>query len=107
MDAYLDTQPDEMKTTRRKQQKWELPPAGSLGYLLDIFSELGTIVSDIGGQLRPLNWQDLAGYKVATGQRLAAWECKALIDLSIVYLSEHFRAKNPSAMAPFFGSKYT
>lgn len=59
------------------------------------------IVAGEGGQLRALNWPDIAGYIQATGQKLEAWESKALIDLSMSYLSEHYRAKDPTAIAPY------
>lgn len=102
MDAYLDTKPDEFPQCRRVNNEFPLPEVGALGYLLDIFHEVGQIVADGGGQLRALNWQDLAGYISATQQNLEPWESKAIIDLSMSYLLEHLRAKNPAATVPYF-----
>lgn len=101
VDAYLDTKPDKSEHTRRKSWGAPLPKKGALSYLLDVFYETGMIVSGEGGQLRALNWADLAGYMAATQQKLEPWESKALIDMSITYLGEHFRAKDPTALAPY------
>jgi|TARA_R110000772_G_scaffold43692_4_gene100704 hypothetical protein len=101
MDAYLDTLPDESKSTRRNSWMAGVPKVGALSYLQEIFVQTGQVVADAGGQLRALNWPDIAGYIAATGQKLEAWESRALIDLSMTYLVEHYRAKNPRAITPY------
>lgn len=103
MEAFLDTTPNEATQNRRQQGGLKSNPKGALAYLADTFNELGQIVSGDGGQLRPLNWSDLAGYSQVTGTPLAAWECKTLIDMSVTYLSSHFKYKDPRKAAPIAG----
>ncbi len=103
MEAFLDTTPNEAKICRREQGGLKSNPKGPLAYLIDTFNEIGQIVSGDGGQLRPINWSDLAGYCQVTDTKLEAWECKAIIDMSVTYLSSHFKYKDPRSLAPIAG----
>lgn len=101
MQAFLDTAP---KDGRARRSHWNggEPEKGALSYLISPLNELGMVVATEQG-LRPINWQDISAWKLATNSNLSAWECKALIDLSTAYIVEHRKAVKPDHMAPYMG----
>ena len=49
----------------------------------------------------PLSWSELRAWLLATGQRLAPWQLRALREASAHWLGEHLRAASPDAPAPW------
>lgn len=101
MQAFLDAKP---KDGRPRRSGWSggQPDKGALIHLIGYLNELGFVVASEAG-LRPINWQDLSAWKQATQTTISTADCKALIDLSNIYLVEHSKAVNPSHMAPYMG----
>lgn len=101
MQAFLDTAPKD-GVSRRSHWTGGEPEKGGLSYLINSLVELGFVVATEQG-LRPISWQDISAWKLATNSDLSARDCRALIDLSTAYIVEHHKAVNPSHIAPYMG----
>lgn len=116
--AWLNTTPDKAegdKSTTPEVSRSEyykrdgddalqMPPCDAY-YLIPYFFEIGpTVAAGMGegaiGHLEVQAWQG------NTGIDLNAWEARSLRRLSLVYLSESYKAKKPDCPAPWQEADY-
>lgn len=116
--AWLNTTPDkpegDKSTTpevsrseyykRDGEDALEMPPCDAYYLILYLF-ELGPTVA-AGMSEGAIGHSEVHAWQANTGIELNAWETRCLRRLSMVYLSESFKAKKPDCPAPWAQASY-
>ena len=76
-----------------------LPKSDKL--LISCFDKLGHCdTGDMGG-VKPLSWQEIQSFSIATALYLNWWECEQLMLMSGAYCNMHYKAKKHGCKAPY------
>jgi hypothetical protein len=105
MKAWLDTTPNESKTPRGTTWEGKHPDPGPLAYLGEWLFEVGPVISQGPGQIRPISWTDIKAWSDLSGITPDPNESRAMLDLSRAYLSQHYDSMAPACSPPWLGDK--
>lgn len=70
-------------------------------YLVNYLFEIGPVTGDSN-----VTHQELVAWQSNTGVELESWETRIMHRMSLEYIAESQRAKNPSRLAPWTDSSY-